>query len=134
MDTGQLLMSTAENLTNPLFLILGGETLSLETKQQQREKCIDKLMLGLVKKSNEISKGVSLPKKEWMMFYRLQTILNYYPDPQPKQVCKEESEAINELKTHHGYSIGELAFIFMRSKATIHAVLKKSSNDKNLND
>ena len=108
--------------------------MSEETNQQQFKKCIDELMLGLIQKSNEISKGVSLPKKEWMMFYRLQTILNYYPDPQPKQVCKEEAVAINELKTRHGYSIGELAFIFMRSKATIHAVLKKSSNDKNFND
>ena len=108
--------------------------MSEETNQQQCEKCIEELMLGLVKKSNEISNGASLTKKEWMMFYRLQTILNYYPDPQPKQVCKEEAEAINELKTHHGYSIRELAFIFMRSKATIHAVLKKSDNHENLND
>jgi hypothetical protein len=120
-----MLTSTAENLTNPLFLILGGETMIVGTKQQQCEKCIDKLMLGLVKKSNEISKGVSLPKKEWMMFYRLQTILNYYPNPQPQQVCNGEAEVINELKEQHGYSIGELAFIFQRSKSTIHAVLKQ---------
>ena len=104
------------------------------SKETECEKCKNALMKGLYDKSNEISEGVSLPKAQWSMFYRLQTILCYYPDPQPKQVCKAEAETINILKNHHGYSIGELAFIFMRSKATIHAVLKKSSNDKNLND
>jgi hypothetical protein len=53
-------------------------------------------MNGLYTKSEEITKDVFLSKKEWMMFYRLQTILNYYPEPKPQQVCDGEAEAIND--------------------------------------
>jgi predicted DNA-binding protein (MmcQ/YjbR family) len=61
--------------------------MSEETTQQQCEKCIDKLMLGLIKKSNEISRGMHLPKAQWITFYRLQMMLHYYPNPQPLTLC-----------------------------------------------
>ena len=83
-------------------------------------------MEGLRQKSDEISEGVSLKKSEWKMFYRLNNILYYYPDPQPKQVCPDEAQEIISLKEQHKYSIGDLAFIFQRSKSTIHQVLKQS--------
>jgi hypothetical protein len=99
-----------------------------ETNQQQCKKCIEKLMLGLIKKSNEIANGVSLPKAQWTIFYRLQMMLHYYPNQQPQKVCNDEVLAIKDLKQQHGYSIGELAFIFQRSKSTIHSVLKQAKN------
>jgi hypothetical protein len=102
--------------------------MSEETNQQKCEKCIDELMLGLIKKSNEISKGVSLPKAQWVIFYRLQMMLHYYPNPQPQKVCDDEALAIESLKQQHDYSIGELAFIFQLSKSTIHSVLKQAKN------
>jgi hypothetical protein len=51
--------------------------------------------------------------------------LHYYPDPQPPQVGDDEALAIEDLKEHHGYSVGDLAFIFIRSKATIPEVLNR---------
>jgi hypothetical protein len=96
------------------------------TKESQCKKCVEELLSGLVAKSNEISEGVALTKAEWKMFFRLQMILHYYPDPQPERVGKDEASEISVLKEHHDYSIGELAFIFQRSKSTIHAVLKQS--------
>lgn len=97
----------------------------VECNDQKKQECKEELMKGIVAKSNEIMDGVLLTKAEWKMFYRLQIILCYYPDPQPQQVCNDEAEAITDLKEQHKYSIGELAFIFQRSKSTINAVLKQ---------
>jgi len=104
------------------------------TKESQCKKCVEELLSGLVAKSNEITEGVSLSKKEWMMFYRLQMILHYYPSPQPERVGDDEALTINDLKEQHGYSIGELAFIFQRSKSTIHGVLNGKKYRKTANE
>jgi hypothetical protein len=66
-----------------------------------------------------------LTSKEWKMFYRLHMILHYFPNPQPNQIGKDEAIEILAKQKAHGYSVGDLAFIFMRSKSTIHEFLKE---------
>jgi hypothetical protein len=61
----------------------------------------------------------------WKIYYRVQQILGRFPKPQPQHVDEEEAEEIINLWKAHHYSISDLAFIFDRSKATIHQVLKK---------
>jgi hypothetical protein len=82
-------------------------------------------MSDLIDRSFEITEGVKLTAKEWRMFYRLQTILYYYPKPQPAHVDECEAEEIKAKQKHHDYPVGDLSFIFMRSKATIYEVLQK---------
>ena len=98
---------------------------TIYSKCEKRQACIEELMQGLVNKSFEITDGVSLTNAEWKMYYRLRAILHYYPDPQPERVGDDEALAIKDLKEHHGYSIGDLAFIFIRSKAKIHELLNR---------
>ena len=97
----------------------------------KEDEIADQLMSDLITKSNELMKEVKLPKKEWLAFYRLQTMFHYYPASQPKTVCKAEAESIRELKRHHDYSMRELAFIFQRSPATILKVLKEANISTN---
>lgn len=66
-----------------------------------------------------------LTSKEWKMFYRLQMILHYFPNPQPNQIGKSEAIEILAKQKANGYSVGDLAFIFIRSKSTIHEFLKE---------
>jgi hypothetical protein len=98
---------------------------AIYSKCERRKACIDELMQGLLDMSFEITDGVSLTNNEWKIYYRLRAILHYYPDPQPPQVGDDEALAIEDLKEHHGYSVGDLAFIFIRSKATIPEVLNR---------
>jgi len=83
------------------------------TLDQMRERIV---------RSLETVKGTPV---EWKIFYRIQQILVRFPKPQPQHVDEEEAEAILDLWKAHRYSISDLAFIFDRSKATIHQVLKK---------
>ena len=82
-------------------------------------------MSNLLEKSGELADGVQLSSREWKMFYRFQMILYYYPKPQSQHLSEDEKTAIKSLREHHKYSIDDLAFIFMRSKSTIHECLKK---------
>ncbi len=82
-------------------------------------------MIDLLEKSAEITEGVALTPKEWLAFYRLRTVFHYFPDPQPRHVGEEEAEEIKSLQKQHNYSVGDLAFIFLRSKSTIDQVLKR---------
>jgi hypothetical protein len=104
----------------------------LETKKESPlspKQAIEKTMLDLLEKSDEVSNGVRLPAKEWKMFYRLQMVLAYFPKEQPFHITNQEAEAILDLRTRHNFSIADLAFIFQRSKQTIFEVLKKNSID-----
>jgi hypothetical protein len=99
----------------------------LETKKESPlspKQAIEKTMLDLLKKSDEVSNGVRLPAKEWKMFYRLQMVLAYFPKEQPFHITDQEAEAILDLRTRHNYSIADLAFIFQRSTQTIFKILK----------
>jgi hypothetical protein len=92
----------------------------METVQVETEN----LMCKLREYINEISRGVKLTAPEWRMFYRAYFVLFYFPDKQPRHVCTEESEWIKQLKHDHpSYTVEDLAFIFMRSKETIHRIL-----------
>jgi hypothetical protein len=110
------------------------EQTPLETKEQEqtplskcrKEKaCFEALRKKLSDKSLELSEGVKLKPNEWLMYYRLDNALRYLPDPQPFHIAEQEAEAIIGIRATHGYSIADLSFIFVRSKASIFETLKK---------
>ena len=75
----------------------------------------------------ELLEDVKLTAKEWKPLFRIEYNFMHYPKPQPKQVPEYEATSIRELhKAYPSYSIEDLAWIFMRSKSTIHAVLNRN--------
>jgi hypothetical protein len=101
-------------------------------KQEQTEPECQKINVSvkvlrklLVEVSNDVSNGLTLTNMEWWLFYRLQHVLSYFPDPQTRNITDDEAESIIGLRGHNGFSIGDLAFIFQRSKASIFECLKK---------
>ncbi len=84
----------------------------------------DVVVLGLFSKIEANIRDIALPPNEWKIYYRIEVILLRYPRDQPQHVEEEEAERIAILRRRHKYSVGDLAFIFNRSKSTIHEVLK----------
>lgn len=100
------------------------QIIETEQKCQNKDECIRTFILNLEEKVEEIFEGEELPAPQWRAFYRLIMMLNYYPDEQPKHVTEFEANCIKRLhEAHPSYSIEDLAWIFIRSKSTIHAVL-----------
>jgi len=84
-----------------------------------------KIKLEMARLIDEGLKDVKLPANEWKIYYRIEQIILGFPCNQPQHVNEEEANAIKELKKHHNYSVSDLAFIFNRSKSTIHEVLSR---------
>lgn len=91
----------------------------------QKDKCMDAFLEGLFKRINEVNKDVELTPEGWKMYYRLHFLLETYPNPQTQHVTGHERDFIKGIKEHHKYSMSDLAFIFRRSKSTIHEVLNR---------
>jgi hypothetical protein len=85
-----------------------------------------KLKEEIFERIDESLKDAKVPPNEWKLFYRIKRILVRFPRKQPQHVDDDEAEAIKGLREHHNYSISDLAFIFDKSKVTIHAILKKA--------
>jgi len=86
------------------------------------EKKIKKQMR---KQIDESLKDVKLPADEWKILYRIERIIVRFPSKQPQHINEEEANAIKGLKNHHNYSFSDVAWIFNRSKSTIHEVLNR---------
>lgn len=91
---------------------------------ERKAACIEALMSDLINKSFKLTENVTLTPKEWLMYYRVTEMLHYFPDPNHNTYAKKKPKK-SKLREAHGYSVGDLAFIFMRSKATIHEILRK---------
>ena len=94
-------------------------------KEEFFEKIMDFTLNQLderILRSLETVKGTP---NEWKIYYRVQQILVRFPKPQPQHVDEEEAEEITGMSEQHHYSVSDLAFIFDRSKATIHEVLNR---------
>jgi hypothetical protein len=113
---------------------------SLEQKEEiytpfsncrQEKACFEAFRVKLLEKSLEISEGLRLTNKEWIMFYRLENVLRFFPNPQPCHIEDLEAEAILGIQKTHKFSIGVLAFIFQRSKSAIFELLKKNNIAQN---
>lgn len=89
------------------------------------DKIVEFTTLKICESYVESLKDVKASADEWKVYYRVQQILVRFPKPQPQHVDEQEAEAIKDLREHHKYSISDLAFIFDRSKATIHDVLNR---------
>jgi hypothetical protein len=88
----------------------------------------EELMREIISRIDKVFEGEKFTAKEWKPFYRVDMMLRYLPDPQPKHVGKDEAKAIRQLhEDHPSYSIEDLAWIFMRSKSTVHAVLNEKT-------
>jgi hypothetical protein len=59
-------------------------------------------------------------------FYKLFVRLLWYPNKQPNHVEKAEGDFIRDLR-QRGFSIGDIAEIMMRSKATIQKVVSRTA-------
>jgi hypothetical protein len=103
------------------------ETYTALSKCCKEKACYESLRTKLLEKTFEISENVVLTNREWLMYYRLENVLRYFPYQQPLHIDGLEAEAILGIKKTHDYSVGDIAFIFQRSKATIHEFLKKNS-------
>jgi hypothetical protein len=68
----------------------------------------------------ELDYSGSAIKNFWKIYIRLL----WYPDKQPSHVSKEEAAFICELR-EHGFSIGDIAEIVKRSKATVSEWLSR---------
>ena len=94
---------------------------------QCKRKFMKELMLGRFWKLLE---DVKLTPTEWKPIFRLDMNFLHYPNPQPKHVPDYEAKAIRDLhKDYPPYSMGDLAWIFLRSKSTIHDVLNRKSEE-----
>jgi len=100
------------------------------SKCAHKEDCFDKITEfttgQIAERFVESLKDVMAPAAEWKIYYRIEVILLRFPCKQPQHVNEAEAERILELRKAHKYSVSDLAFIFDRSKATIHAVLKQA--------
>ncbi len=92
---------------------------------KQKDKCMDAFMEGLLKRINEVNKDVELTPEGWKMYYRLRFLLETYPKSQTQHVTDYERDFIKGIRERHKYSISDLAFIFRRSKSTIHEALQR---------
>ena len=113
------------------------QTENIEQATQKTVEC-DKITLCKRKFMKELMLGrfwkllddVKLTPAEWKPIFRLNFNFLHYPNPQPKHVPDYEADSIRDLhRDNPVYSIGDLAWIFMRSKSTIHDVLNRKSDE-----
>lgn len=93
---------------------------------KHRNRCASEVVCDILRQFDGLFKGVELTRDEWLAYFRVLEFLVYsYPNGQTEHVDKFEAEDIKDWQKK-GYSVGDIAFIFRRSKSTIHDVINRS--------